>query len=167
MTCKEKLIADHPEWSDEDVQLILDEECPIDHYDVRPPRDEYGYSSCGGQHCIDCWNQEVPETNTKKEKNMTTTKKTKTQLMEELEASENTVKDLKKQLENLEKYKVYQDAGTEMKAIHTAFMDAGFSDEQAFELIRLSMMTNIANAKTGTTFNIDFPKNYKPKGTMR
>lgn len=170
MTCKEKLIVDNPNCPEETIKQILAEQCPIDRYNVRPPKDEDGDEHCGGAWCIDCWNQEVPGTTDikkDKEKNMATTKKTKAQLMEELENSENTVKDLKKQLKDLEQYKVYQDAGAEMKAIHTAFMDAGFSDEQAFELIRLSMMTNIANAKTGTTFNIDFPKNYKPKGMMR
>lgn len=167
MTCKEKLRLDHPEWNDDDIRYVIDEECPADHLDdVELPRDSVGDLMCGRKSC-DCWDQEYPEPKTEKEKNMATTKKTKAQLMEELETSENTVKDLKKQLKDLEQYKVYEDAGTEIKNIHTAFMKAGFSDEQAFELIRLCMMTNIANAKTGTTFNIDFPKNYKPKGMMR
>ena len=155
MTCKEKLIADHPDWDEKQLEYVLNEECPDARYDVRPITDEYGNSMCGDVNCVRCWNQEVPETNTEKEKNMNT-KKTKAQLIEELEASENTVKDLKKQLKDLEQYKVYEDAGTEIKNIHTAFMNAGFTDDQAFELIRISMLTNIANNNAASTFNVNF-----------
>lgn len=155
MTCKEKLIADHPEWDEAKLAYVLNEECPDAHYDVSPITDGYGHVMCGGNNCVKCWDQEVPENDTKKEKKMTT-KKTKSQLIEELEASENTVKDLKKQLKDLEQYKVYEDAGTEIKNIHTAFMNAGFTDDQAFELIRISMLTNIANNNAASTFNVNF-----------
>lgn len=171
MTCKEKFIAEHPDLDKEHIQYVIGNQCPDDYDYLGAPRNSAGNLICDGVLCKSCWDREIPETNTsnnvqtnshdvrnEKEKNMTTTKKTKAQLMEELETSENTVKDLKQQLKDLEKYKVYEDAGDEMKAIHTAFMNAGFSDEQAFELIRLSMifqMSSTTNANIRCDFNYD------------
>jgi ribosomal protein L9 len=69
------------------------------------------------------------------EKTMATTKKTKAELLEELEQTQKTVNDLKKELKNLEKYKVVRETADELKAFHSAFVDAGFTDAQAFKLL--------------------------------
>jgi hypothetical protein len=171
MTCKEKLIADNPDWTYEEIRYALEEECPDDYGYVDAPRNSAGHLICTNELCKTCWDREIPNNshyNNSKEKNMTTNK-TKAQLMEELEASENTVKDLKKKLKDLEQYKVYEDAGTEMKNIHTAFMNAGFDNDQAFELIRLMMLTNMANAQAGNTIKMDMSGWYKsyPKSKQR
>lgn len=66
-----------------------------------------------------------------------TTKITKQDLLDEIE-------ELKQQIANMEKYKMYKDMSNEVKMMHNAFKDSGFSDEQAFELLK-SFITNAAN----------------------
>lgn len=61
-----------------------------------------------------------------------TTKKTKQDLLDE-------IADLKQQIENMEKYKAYKNMSDELKMMHSAFKDSGFSDEQAFELLKVSI----------------------------
>ena len=61
MTCREKLIADHPEWDAERIGAVIDLDCPKDH----------SYHSCADcakydRDCDKCWNSEVEE-KTKKE----------------------------------------------------------------------------------------------------
>ena len=58
----------------------------------------------------------------------TTSKKTKQELLEEIDA-------LKKELADLEKYKQYQEAAGEMKAVHTSLVNSGFSGEETFQLL--------------------------------
>ena len=144
MTCKEKLIQDHPYYDKWDVDDIIENYCPY----------HYGYLSrqtdiepCD-EDCEACWNQEIiDETKNEKEnKTMATTtttntKKTKPQLIEELEAAKANVTDLKKQIDNLERYKQYEECADEIKAMHTAFMNSGFTDEQAFDLIKTAMQS--------------------------
>lgn len=83
----------------------------------------------------------------KEEKKVATTRKTKDELMTELEAKENEIKELKEDLKKLEKYKQYEDMANEMKAMHDAFMNSGFSDEQAFALVN-NMITTATAAVT-------------------
>lgn len=71
-----------------------------------------------------------------KEKNMATTKKTKAELMEELENVKKSKEELEKELKNLEKYKQYEDAAGEIHGLYASFMMAGFSEDQAFELTK-------------------------------
>lgn len=82
-----------------------------------------------------------------KEKNMAT-KKTKTELMEELETIKEAKAELEKELKNLEKYKQYEDCADETKAIHTAFVNSGFSDAQAFELVKMFISTAMSQQFT-------------------
>ena len=72
--------------------------------------------------------------NTKK----TTTRKTKEQLLEELNAAKDNVAEVKKQLEKLEQYKILDDAANDIRVAHMALVNAGFSDEQAFELLKIT-----------------------------
>lgn len=87
---------------------------------------------------------------------MATTKKTKAELMEELENAKKAKEELEKELKNLEKYKQYEDAAGEIYAFHTSFVMAGFSEEQAFELVK----TMIANAGQ-INFNVTAKPNYR------
>ena len=60
------------------------------------------------------------------------TKKTKTELIEE-------INNLKKDLDKLERYRKYEDAANEMKAIHDSFVNAGFTEDQAFMIMITAM----------------------------
>lgn len=134
MTCKEKLIQDHPDYESYEIGRVLDENCPFD-YDYADPHPDCGKGLCN--LCWECWEQEVKdEVKEKENKTMTNTKKTKTQLIEELEAAKTNAAELKKQLDNMERYKQYEDCADEIKAMHTAFMNSGFTNEQAFDLIK-------------------------------
>lgn len=63
-----------------------------------------------------------------------TTKKTKAELLDE-------IKELETQVKKLENYKQYEECADELKAVHTAFVNAGFSDEQAFDLLKTMYLT--------------------------
>lgn len=140
MTCREKWELLHP---GKDFKTNVISACPWQYGYLDPP--DY----CGrftSDVCDDCWNREIPE-ETKKEKPMST-KKTKAELLEELEAANKAKADLEKQLAELEKYKTYRTAGDELKAIHTAFMDAGFDSAQAMNLLTTMMMTSATETMT-------------------
>lgn len=137
MTCREKLIQDHPIYDEYIIDIITQEDCPSD-FDYHGPK--VGCDVNDG-NCWHCWNQEIIDEKEKENKSMTNTKKTKTQLIEELEAAQANVATLKKQVENLDRYKQYEEAADEIKAMHSAFMNSGFTNEQAFDLIK--MMTNL------------------------
>lgn len=64
------------------------------------------------------------------------TKKTKAELLEEIAA-------LKKQVAGYDKFKLYETAATETKTMHTALMEAGFSDEQAFDMVKTLLYTQL------------------------
>lgn len=66
-----------------------------------------------------------------------TTNKTKQDLLDE-------IADLKQQIANMEKYKMYKDMSDECKLVYDAFKDSGFDSDRAFELLKLSI-TNAAN----------------------
>lgn len=58
MTCKEKLIKDHPNWDEELIRKTLEDQCP----------DTYGYlgepENCTPERvsvCNKCWDREIPE----------------------------------------------------------------------------------------------------------
>lgn len=140
MTCKEKLMEEYAHLPAETIREILENECPC-HYGYSE-----GHPDCSilanDSLCADCWDQEITEEKKEKENNtMATTKKTKEQLIEELEAAKNNIYELKKQLDNLERYKQYEDCADEIKAIHTAFMNSGFTNDQAFDLIKTAMQS--------------------------
>lgn len=59
MTCKEKLKAQHPEYSDDVINYILKEECPTDQFlMISDP----AYCNPYSEACEKCWNREIPET---------------------------------------------------------------------------------------------------------
>ena len=63
-------------------------------------------------------------------------------ILKVIEEKQKEIDDLHKELARLEKYKQYDDTADELKAIHTSFVNAGFSDDQAFELMQ-SIIGNI------------------------
>lgn len=93
-----------------------------------------------------------------KENNMATTKKTKAELMEELENVKNAKEELEKELKNLDKYKQYEDMAGEVHAIYVSFVHAGFSEEQAYDLLK-TMIQNAGNI----TFNTSVTPSYRSR----
>lgn len=57
MTCKEKLIADHPDWDEGKIQAAIGFNCPDNYECGSKPK------WCTGEDdtCEDCWNREIPE----------------------------------------------------------------------------------------------------------
>lgn len=136
MTCREKLAMEHPDLID-DVYAGGCANCPSS-YDYLDKPDYCG--KCVND-CYLCWNREIPE-ETEKEKPMTNTKKTKAELLSEIAG-------LEKQLKDLEKYKEMQDCADDLKAVHNSLMNAGFSNEQAFEILKTTMANLIPNLTKG------------------
>lgn len=73
-------------------------------------------------------------------------------LLQEIEKKEQELENLRKEIKDLEKYKAYEDAADEIKAMHTAFMNSGFSDDQAFALLNKLMDTMIPEIIKQTLF---------------
>ena len=158
MTFREKIAKEYPEKIDPDCWGGV-EGCPYTYnyetMDGCPCRGNRG-SICE-TFCRECWNREIPETNIEKEKNMAT-KKTKAELEKELETIKESKAELEKELKNLEKYKQYEDMAGEVHAIYMSFVHAGFSEEQAYDLLK----TMIQNAS-----NINFNCNATVKPTYK
>lgn len=163
MTCREKLKEQHPDWSQDEFDHAVNEECPDAYIDIDTPKDEFGFLWCGTDRCDECWYREVPGTNSndnntttnEKEKNMPT-KKTKAELEKELETVKESKEELEKELQNLEKYKQYEDMAGEIHALYMAYVHAGFSEEQAYDLLK-TMIQNAGNI----TFNTAITPTYK------
>lgn len=57
MTYKEKLKLDHPGYSEDIIEDIIDDECPMYRYIVASEDDFLSECHLG---CINCWNKEIP-----------------------------------------------------------------------------------------------------------
>ena len=79
-------------------------------------------------------------------------KKTKAMLEEELDQKKNEIEELKKELVKVEKYKQYDDMAGEIKAIYDSFVNAGFNEDQAYEI----MIILLQNQKAATPNYRDF-----------
>ena len=72
--------------------------------------------------------------------------KTKAELMEEVKTKNDEIKALKAEIEKLDRYKVYQDGADELGAIHKSYIEAVFSEDQAFELTKMMMQVAAATS---------------------
>lgn len=136
MTFLQKFEQDHPDITDD-----------ISCYDGCP--DMYGYethrgfsSHCAFTTCRDCWNRQMDgsldictanhNTNNEREEttmeNTYTTRKTKAQLLEEIDG-------LKRQVADLDRYRQYESCANELANIREAFVKAGFSELEAVQII--------------------------------
>lgn len=126
MTCDEKYMQEHPDC---DREYIVHMDCPSCYGYLDDPEYCRPYEI---NTCRRCWDREIPETdnaeNKKENTVMSTTKKTKAELVEEIDA-------LKKELEEIKNAEQYQHGANQLKAMHAAYMIAGFTDEQSFELV--------------------------------
>ena len=151
MTLIEKLRKEHPEEMNSFDRPIY---CPTKYGYTSPPLYcgdlDYGNAN---KRCTDCWNREIPE---EKEKENELMNKTKAMLEEELEQKKSEIEDLKKELEKAEKYKQYDDAAGELKAIYDSLVNIGFGEDQAFVLLN----TMIANQKAASNSLESYLSNY-------
>lgn len=63
------------------------------------------------------------------------TSKTKNELIKDLTETKETVEKLTEALVNIEKRKKYEEAALETKAMYDSFINAGFTEAQAFSII--------------------------------
>lgn len=64
---------------------------------------------------------------------------TKEDLLKIIKEKEADIKSLHAEIDKLEKYKALEEGAEAIKVLHTAFMNSGFSDEQAFALVEKMM----------------------------
>ena len=118
MTYLDKYKEEHPDWTIESIEDLIDNDCPNEH-GMRNPI-----------HCFDrcryCWNSEIPETEEKENTKMEEKKDVK-ELM-------NNIEELKKQVAKLEKYKKYDKAAEELKVMYDALINNGFPEPMAFQI---------------------------------
>jgi hypothetical protein len=70
--------------------------------------------------------------------------KTKTELLEEIEAKNKEIKDLKAEVDKLERYKKYEDMANEIATMREAFINSGFSKSESYDMAK-SLFTLAAN----------------------
>lgn len=90
--------------------------------------------------CGECWNREIPEAPKPK-----TTKRTKSQLLNELAGLSEEVERLNKEAERLERYAQYEKGAGEIYAMQKAFENSGFTREEAFALVRDMVSSTFKN----------------------
>ena len=148
MTAFEKLKKEHPEEINSFGMAIY---CPKKYgYADKPSycRDEnYGDAH---ERCTDCWNREIPEE--KEEKENEPMKKTKAMLEEELDQKKNEIEELKKELEKTEKHKQYDDMAGELKAIYDSCVNAGFNEDQAYEILIILLQNQKAASNSWESY---------------
>ena len=130
MTCREKLAIEHPDMVGDDYFGGCCG-CPFDLYYIDKPEYCYDSNIKRDERCTKCWDREIPGTENKeevKEMETKTTKKTKAKLL-------NEIADLKKELENLDKYRQYENVADELAAMRDAFIAKGFTREEAMQFI--------------------------------
>lgn len=141
----EKLMLERPDLIDEKYSGGCNG-CPSMRGYLEDPK-VCGTRVMSDDDCRRCWDREIPETdisNNEKENEImpsSMSNMTKRELIEEIEIAHNHIVEMERKLENLQKYEKYKDGADEIKAIHTALMDSGFSNEQAFDLLKTTMQS--------------------------
>lgn len=129
--------AEFTEWEPKSKSRIIDDPCLGCLHDGKRA-DEEPCQECG----IDGENYFEPilplpsnEGAEKEDKKMAETRKTKAQLMEELEQKNAEIAELKKELERSANYEQYLDAAKETRSMVDAFVESGFTEEQAITIV--------------------------------
>ena len=65
--------------------------------------------------------------------------KTKNELLEEIEAKNKEIKDLKDEVQKLDRYKEYEKCADEFAAVRDSFVRAGFTKTEAFEMTKFTI----------------------------
>lgn len=69
--------------------------------------------------------------------------KTKADLLAEMDICREQLREKEKELKNLERYKQYAETADEMSAMKDAFVNSGFTNEEAFQLL-ITMVNSAA-----------------------
>lgn len=78
------------------------------------------------------------------------TRKTKAQLLEEIEALKDIVKEKEEELKKFERLKVYDDAALDFAAIRDSLIGQGFTEDQA--MVILKEMVHVAGQSLKPSF---------------
>ena len=73
--------------------------------------------------------------------------KTREELLKEIEDKNQEIKDLKKDIEKLDRYKAYEAGADEAAAMRDAYIKAGFSKAEALEMTKLMISIAFKNMK--------------------
>ncbi len=65
--------------------------------------------------------------------------KTKNELLEEIERKNEELKSLKSEVKKLENYRKYDDCANEIRTVYQSFVNSGFTEEQAFEILTITL----------------------------
>ena len=151
MTCREKLKLKNPDCTENQLSNLTRSYCPWEMGIDYPPE-----KVCRNSRCGECWDTEIPgiETIKKENKNMAnvinvTGKMTKDEMIKEIEFARNHIQEMENRIKNLERYKQYEDMADELKAVHTALMNSGFTNEQAFEMLKTTIQVVAPSALRG------------------
>ena len=144
MTCREKLTLEHSRFID-DIYGGGCRGCPHEYGYL--PRPEQCTNEYGCEFCTACWDREIPgtaPTEIKKENDIMPAesdyrKMTKAELADEIKYAREHIREMEAEIKKLERYKKNEELATEMKAIHASLMDAGFTNDQAFELMKCAL----------------------------
>ena len=69
--------------------------------------------------------------------------KTKTELLEEIEAKNNEIQNLKNEVKKLERFKQYEDMTDEIAALRDSFVNSGFTKAEAFEMVKAIIVQQV------------------------
>ena len=73
------------------------------------------------------------------------TNKTKTMLLEEIEAKNEEIKLLKEEVKKVERYKQYEESANEIAALRDSFINAGFTKAEANDLLKITLANALKN----------------------
>lgn len=156
MTCIEHLKQKYPTWADDQIRDFTRSYCPWEVGIDYPPE-----RVCRHSRCSECWDTDIPEPKKNKKENeimpthdINRTKMTKAELIEEIKMAHEHICEMEDQIKNLERYKQYEDMANELKAMHTAFMNSGFSDEQAYDLLKTMTQATVPAALRGMGYDV-------------
>ena len=83
--------------------------------------------------------------------------KTRDELLKEIDEKNQEIKDLKKDIEKLDRYKVYEEGANEIAAVRDAYIAAGFSKTEAFTLTLKTVETVVI---TNSGSRVSYKKYY-------
>lgn len=132
MTFAEKARKEHPERFAFDLGYPprdCPHHAPFDYPDTRED------CHCAKYTCRQCWNREIPEEPVEEPKPKTI-KKTKAELLKEIDELNIEVERLNEEAKRLEKYAQYEEVANEAYAIYEAFKKSGFEDDKAFDIVK-------------------------------
>lgn len=140
MTCIEKLKIEHP-YAIGAKYLGGCEGCPLAYGYLGFPDYCKDNSIPKNERCTMCWDREIPENknnNEMEENKMNETSNrtmTREDLYNEINQKKKEIEYLKERIEKLAKYEKYDESAAECSAMKDSFVRAGFTEEQAFEIL--------------------------------